>query len=84
MEKNLTTGSIGQSVAYLTVCFIGIPFITAYSVPGVYLTSRLFPATLFPMGLATATGSLLSVIICLIAFALTWPKAVNTQMEDRV
>lgn len=38
-------------------------------VPGVYLTSRLFPATLFPMGLATATGSLLSVLICVIAFA---------------
>ena len=28
-------------------------------IPGVYLTSKLFPATLFPKGLATATGSLL-------------------------
>ena len=37
-------------------------------VPGTYLTSRYFPATLLPMGLATAAGSLLSVIICLIAF----------------
>ena len=45
MEKNLTTGSIGQSVG---------------------------------------TGSLLSVIICLIAFALTWPQAVNMQMADWV
>lgn len=44
-------------------------------VPGVYLTSRLFPATLFPMGLATAAGSLLSVIICLIAFAVIRRKA---------
>ncbi len=43
--------------------------ITLVRVPGVYLTSKLFPATLFPMGLATATGSLLSVIICVIAFA---------------
>lgn len=43
--------------------------ITLVRVPGVYLTSNLFPATLFPMGLATATGSLLSVIICVIAFA---------------
>lgn len=33
-------------------------------IPGVYLTSLLFPATLFPMGLATAAGSLLSVMIC--------------------
>lgn len=39
-------------------------------IPGVYLTSKLFADTLFPMGLATAAGSLLSVIICIIAFAL--------------
>lgn len=39
-------------------------------VPGVYLTSNLFPTTLFPMGLATATGSFLSVVICVIAFAV--------------
>ena len=39
-------------------------------IPGVYLTSKIFPDTLFPMGLATATGSLLSVIICMIAFGL--------------
>ena len=44
-------------------------------VPGVYLTSRLFPTTLFPMGLATAAGSMLSVLICLIAFALLQRKA---------
>ena len=37
-------------------------------IPGVYLTSKIFPDTLFPMGLATATGSLLSVIICIIAY----------------
>ena len=37
-------------------------------IPGVYLTSRIFKTTLFPMGLATATGSLLSVLICVIAF----------------
>ena len=36
-------------------------------VPGVYLTSKMFPETLFPMGLATAAGSLLSVPICLVA-----------------
>ena len=39
-------------------------------VPGAYLTSKLFPATLFPMGLATAAGSLLSVIICAAAFTV--------------
>ena len=36
--------------------------------PGAYAASALFPDTLFPMGLATATGSLLSVIVCAIAF----------------
>ena len=39
-------------------------------VPGVYLTSVMFPTTLLPMGLATATGSLVSVIVCLIAMKL--------------
>lgn len=43
-------------------------------IPGVYLTSQMFPATLFPMGLATAAGSLLSVVICVIAFAVIHRK----------
>ena len=43
-------------------------------IPGVYLTSTLFPNTLLPMGLATAAGSLLSVIICVIAFAVIHRK----------
>lgn len=37
-------------------------------VPGVYLASKYFPQTLLPMGLATAAGSVLSTVICLIAF----------------
>lgn len=37
-------------------------------IPGVYFTSKLFPATLFPMGIATACGSLLSVCICVIVY----------------
>ena len=40
-------------------------------IPGVYITSKAF-TSLFPMGLATAGGSMLSVIICLIAY--TWIK----------
>ena len=47
-----------------------ITAIALVRIPGVYMTSKLFPETLFPMGLATAAGSLLSVIICMIAFAL--------------
>ena len=37
-------------------------------IPGAYLTSALFPSTLLPMGLATAAGSLLSVLICIAAY----------------
>ena len=39
-------------------------------IPGVYLTSKMFQTTLFPMGLATAAGSLLSVLICIAAFCV--------------
>ena len=39
-------------------------------VPGAYLTSALFPDTLLPMGLATATGSLVSVLECVAAYQL--------------
>lgn len=49
--------------------------VTLVRVPGAYLTSKLFPATLFPMGLATAGGSLLSVAVCLIAFAILRRRA---------
>lgn len=44
--------------------------ITLVRIPSVYLTSTLFPDTLFPMGLATAAGSLLSAIICVVAFTI--------------
>lgn len=39
-------------------------------VPGAYFMSKLFPENLFPMGIATACGSLLSVIVCVIAFCI--------------
>lgn len=50
-------------------------------IPGVYLTSQLFPATLFPMGLATAAGSLLSVMICVIAFTVIRRKDRKTVLR---
>lgn len=43
-------------------------------IPGVYMTSQIFKTTLFPMGLATAAGSLLSVLICMIAFYVIYHK----------
>ncbi len=45
-----------------------ITAIVLVRVPGVYFASVSFPDTLFPMGLATACGSLMSVIICVIAY----------------
>jgi len=51
-------------------------------VPGVYVTSKLFPATLLPMGLATAAGSLLSVVICLIAFGIIRRKSTLVLVEE--
>lgn len=39
-------------------------------IPGAYVTAKQFPNTLFPMGLATAAGSLLSIIICIVAFII--------------
>ena len=45
-----------------------ITAIALVRVPGVYLMSKLFADTLYPMGLATACGSLLSVVICVVVY----------------
>ena len=37
-------------------------------VPGAYLASKFFPQTLLPMGLASACGSLFSILVCVIAY----------------
>ena len=47
-----------------------IASIALVRVPGVYLTSKMFPGTLFPMGLTIAGGSLVSVVICAGLFLL--------------
>ena len=51
-------------------------------IPGVYLTSRLFKTTLFPMGLAAPAGSLLSVLICIGAYL--WMKKKGTYGEQKI
>ncbi len=51
-----------------------ISAIALVRIPGVYLMSVKFPDTLLPMGLATAMGSLVSAIICAIAFWLIKKK----------
>lgn len=44
-----------------------ISIVTA-RIPLAWLASRLYPDTLYPMGLATCTGSVVSCVICLVAF----------------
>ena len=50
-------------------------------VPGSYLASMLFPDTLFPMGLASAGGSLLSVMLCIL-FYLKFCREKNPTAES--
>ena len=51
-------------------------------VPGSYLASKMFPDTLFPMGLAAPAGSLLSVLICIGAYL--WMKKKGTYGERKI
>ena len=52
--------------------FLSIVFVR---IPGAYLTSSLFADTLFPMGLASACGSVFSIIVCVISFAVMRRRA---------
>ncbi|MBO4731758.1 MAG: MATE family efflux transporter [Spirochaetaceae bacterium] len=47
-------------------------------IPGAWLASKFWPHTLYPMGLAAPMGSLLSDIICVIAFIRITKKNKNT------
>lgn len=53
-------------------------------VPGSYLMSSMFPETLYPMGLATAAGSLLSAIICAAAFVIITAREKNEQIKNQI
>ena len=50
-------------------------------IPGAFLASKLFADTLFPMGLASAAGSLFSDIVCIILFVLLMHKAKQSRKE---
>lgn len=50
-------------------------------IPGAYFMSAMFPETLYPMGFATAAGSLLSAIICAAAFVIITAKGKNAQIK---
>lgn len=60
-------------------CAYGLPGISFFHnvlsiilvrIPGAFLASKYFTDTLYPMGLAAPGGSLLSVLVCIIAFLL--------------
>jgi putative MATE family efflux protein len=55
----------GKSVLSFMQNLLAIIF---FRIPGAYLASALFPATLFPMGLAAPAGSCFSSLICIIAY----------------
>lgn len=48
-------------------------------IPGVYLLSALYPDNLLPVGLATVSGSLLSAIICVVAYWIIGRKKNRNQ-----
>ncbi len=51
-------------------------------IPGAYLMSKMFADNLLPMGLATACGSLVSVIICVIAFSVIEKREKRGKVEN--
>lgn len=53
-----------------------------FRVPGAWLMSRLFPSTLYPMGLATAFSSLVSVLICLLLYHFVCRKSAESVPES--
>ncbi len=55
--------------SYASISFIhNVLAIVLMRIPGAYFTSIWWPDTLYPMGLATAAGSMISVIICIGAY----------------
>ena len=68
--------AIGRSDLSFIHNILSIAFVR---IPVVYLASKMFSETLFPMGLATAAGSLVSVIICIIMFKWLGRKAPEKQ-----
>lgn len=50
-------------------------------IPGAYFASKFFADTLFPMGLAAAGGSLLSVIVCVIAYQYLKKQTIPANIE---
>ena len=50
-------------------------------IPGAYLAAKLYPQTLFPMGMAAPLGSALSAIICVAAFFVCRRKMASIETK---
>ena len=60
---------------YSIISFIhNVISIALIRVPGAYITSKLFPDTLLPMGITPALGSILSALICISVFIIMKKK----------
>ncbi len=72
-----TAVSVGSQVMHMiTVMIVGLAMGTTVNIARA-VGSQDKKTTLFPMGLATALGSLVSVIICIIAFKAIQKKSVT-------
>ena len=58
--------------------------IIAVRIPGAYFMSKYFPSTLLPMGLASAAGSLVSSLICVIAFYILEKRTADKKEEKNL
>ena len=57
--------------------------IATIRIPGAYLASKLFPQTLFPMGLAAPMGSLLSAVICIFLYRKMWKNDIMNKTASQ-
>ncbi len=71
------------ATGYSMVSFIhNITSIIVARIPGAYFASKLFPDTLFPMGLAAPIGGLVSIVICVIAYHMLVPKLLEQTKRE--
>ena len=71
------------ATGYSMVSFIhNITSIIVARIPGAYFACKLFPDTLFPMGLAAPIGGLVSIVICVIAYHMLVPKLLEQTKRE--
>lgn len=64
------------AIGYSALSFVhNLVAIVTMRIPGVYILSSLYPDNLFPVGLATVSGSVLSAVICTAAYLIIRKKS---------